>query len=423
MITRKNTKVMQAVACGLALSSNANANTFFEQLEIEPSGRYRYQQVQDQNRGDASASTLALRITAAWDNNHQWSGLAQYDHVHGFNRGNFNSVTENIATSPISDVPSSELNQFWMQYSSETNWLVKVGRQHLNFDNERHISSVEFWQNDQTFDAVLLHYADGIKWDFNYAYLTKVHRIFSDDAGVILPESDPRFETNPIRPFSELGNHDHNSHMFNLSYAVNPYVSLTGYAYLLNNSSARQFSSDTFGMRIEGQIKPEAIKYGYSAEIAHQQTSSSSPWDYNGFYFSAEVSAQYKSHEISITHERLSQDNGLAFVTSLGNNHLFLGWADVFQSYANAQGLTDTFVTYRGRSGKLRWRALLHQFNSASSGRTIGYEVDLEVAYRYTRDWEFTFIAAMFFTDNGIDAIPSSQEDLTSLIVSASYKF
>ncbi len=388
---------------------------------LEPSSRYRYQQVKDISRGDASASTLKLRLTANWQASDNWQAQLQGDYVHAFNDGNFNSGVVAVNTTPINEAKGSEINQVWLRYQSDYNWSLTLGRQALNLDNQRHVSDVAFWQNDQSFDAFTVQYSDSMHWQIRYSYLTKVHRIFGDDARAILSPEDIRFDTNPNRPFLQLGNHQHNSHLLNMQYKFNPAVTVSSYAYLLDNQSASQLSSNTYGIRVTGQIKPQHIKYGYEAEIAHQATASGSRWDFNGLYVLAQVSAQYNSHQFALTHERLSENNGFAFTTSLGNNHFFLGWADVFSGYINADGVRDSYLTYRGRNGKLRWRIMAHIFESDSSGQTAGHELDIELAYRINRDWQASLIYADYHTKGGISGITQSQSDLQSWLISLSY--
>lgn len=398
-----------------------SSDIWADELDISPSARYRFQQIDDDARGDATANTLKLRLSAQWQPNDSFSGFIQGDHVHGFNEGNYNSVAVTRATSPIPETVGTELNRIWLKYAGDNNWSFIVGRQGLNFDNERHVSSIEFWQNDQTYDALTIRYDDSINWNITYAYVNKVHRIFGDDAKQILPPQDIRFDSGISRPFLELGNHDHQSHLINAKYSINRFMAVTGYAYLLQNDTAAQLSSDTFGIRVEGAVKPNAIKYAYVAELAHQSTADESPWDYEGYYLLAEISAQYKSHQLALSHERLSENNGFAFATSLGNNHKFLGWADIFSSYLNADGVRDTAITYRGRKAKLRWRLAAHQFTSDSSGQTAGHELDLEVAYRLDRKWQFSLLASKYKAKNGIEGLATSKSDLTSFTVSVSY--
>lgn len=390
-------------------------------FDIEPSARYRFQQVDDDIRGDATANTLKLRLSAQWQASDNWQSFTQLDYVHAFSEQKYNSVAVTRATSPIPETVGAELNQAWLKYTSDNDWIAILGRQMLGFDNERHISSVEFWQNDQTFDAFTMNYNDSTSWDISYSYVNKVHRIFGDDATRFLPQDDIRFESGITRPFLELGNHDHNTHLLNLKYSVNRYLDLTTYAYLLDNQTAGQLSSNTFGVRVDGEVKPGDIKYGYTAEFAHQKTADTSPWDYSGYYAFAEISAQYKSHQLALSHELLSEDNGFAFSTSLGNNHKFLGWIDVFSGYLNSDGIRDTYLTYRGRKAKLRWRLVAHQFASDTTGDTAGHELDLEIGYRFNRKWEATLLSSMYFTKGGIEGLEASQSDLSSWTISLSY--
>ena len=409
--------LMGVIAGLLGITTPSLANDF----NLETSARYRLQHVGDELRGDATASTLKLRLSGHWQGSEYVETFLQADHVHAFNEDGYNSVAVTRATSPIPETVGTELNQAWIKYNSDYDWSATLGRQIINLENERHISSVEFWQNDQTFDAVTWTYNDSTEWNVSYSYIDKVHRIFGDDAKQRLPVDDIRFDSGIIRPFLELGDHQHDTHLLNLNYAFNRYLGITAYAYLIDNQTAGQLSSDTFGIRFDGAVKPKDIKYGYTAEFAHQSTDDKSPWDYKGYYVFAELSAQYKSHLLAVSHERLSEDNGFGFATSLGNNHKFLGWADVFSSYVNTDGLRDTALTYRGRKARLRWRVMAHHFASDGTGSTAGHELDIEIAYRFNRQWEVTFLGALYFTKGGVEGLAASQQDLSTFTFSLAY--
>lgn len=411
----------QIMWLGLVVNNGVLSAELFDNVKIEPSGRYRYQEVQDPVRGDAQASTLKLRLSVDWRLSDNWQTFAEFDYVHGFNESGYNSVVIQRATSPIPDPPGQELNQLFIRYVSDRNWLATLGRQALTFDNERHIGRVEFWQNDQTFDALSLHYQDHLQWTASYVYVDKVQRIFGNDADPILSPADIRYATDPRRPATELGEHDHDSHLLNVRYALNRQLRLTLYGYMLNNQSANILSSDTWGMRIEGSLKPDKIKYGYTVDYAHQADSNNNPWHYDVDYWLLEGSVQFKSHELALTVERFAQDNGFGFTTSLATNHKFQGWADVFNSYRLGGGLLDMYMGYKGRDSKLRWQIVAHQFSDPQGERSVGHELDVEVAYRFDRQWEFKFIGAKYFADQGFDNFPASQQDLSTWMVSAAY--
>jgi hypothetical protein len=405
----------------LLCQGSAIALELTDDLTLEPSARYRFQDVNDSWFGDAQASILKFRLSADWQPTDNWQGFVQYDLVEALNDNRYNSVTIRRETSPIPDPEGHELNQFYVKYISDDDWQVMLGRQSASFNNERHVGTVEFWQNDQTFDAFRLDYNDNLKWSASYLYIDKVHTILGDDAGLRLSTEDIRFSDNPIRPVTELGNQQHKSHLLNLSYQLNQQTKLSLYSYLIDNQSVAIFSSDTYGAKFEGEFKPKKIKYGYTFEYARQSNSGNSPWRFDADYLLLEASAQFKSHQLTLSYEKLGEDNGFGFATTLGTNHKFQGWADVFTNYLTRGGLKDTFLTYRGRQGKLRWRLVAHQFDSATGGITAGHELDFELAYRYDRQWEFKFIGAKYFADEGFSSLPSSQFDLSTWMLSAAY--
>lgn len=405
----------------LLLSNNSFAFELSQQLKLEPGLRYRHQQVNDPVRGDATADTLKLRLSADWQVNDNWKSFAQFDHVQAFNEDSYNSITVTRATSPIPDPSGSELNQLYLQYKSDGNWSASLGRQSIGFDNERHIGKIEFWQNDQNFDALSWTYQDNLHWTLHYVYLNKVHRIFGDDATEILPLEDIRFSNNPNRPPVELGNHKQNSHLINLKYSLNRTLKVTVFSYLLDNQTSVQQATKTYGLRASGKFKPRQLKYAYTVEVAQQKGAFDNPWSYTAPYYLAEFSSQYKSHQLQLSYERLEQDNGFVFDTSLGTNHKFQGWADVFSGYRLSAGLEDKYITYRGRNGKIRWRVVAHQFTSVEGDIRIGKEFDVELAYRYNRQWEFKLIAAKYMADKGLANSPTSQQDLSTWSVSVAY--
>lgn len=392
-------------------------------LDVEPAFRYRYQTIDDDIRNDATANTLKARLSVNLQSEETWQVFAQTDFVYAFNDERYNSIASFKNTAPIPDPDGHDLNQLWVGYVSDNDWKIKVGRQLININNQRHVSGNEFWQNDQTFDAASVVYESEQAWNIEYFFLKKAHRIFSDDARSIIPASDPRFDINPNRPLGQLGNHNHNSHLVNIGYQVNNFIGFKGYAFLLENKSAPSLSSNTIGIRLEGEIKPNIFRYAYELEFASQKAAKQSSLNYQSNYIWAKFGAQYKGHRLSLGYEKLGENRGVTFRTSLGNNHLFMGWSDLLAGVRTNQGLIDSFIEYRARINKLRWRLLYHQFTTDKSSRSIGNEIDFEVAYRYNREWETSVIASTFFSKGGTDTIPATLGDVMAISLMASYRF
>ena len=401
-----------------------NDNKQFTLLGQHQAGmRTRFQQVDDPWLGDAQALTMRLKLTSRFlfDEEEKWQALIEPNMVLAVNEQDYNSVTIKRRSSPIPDPDGFNLSKAFIVYQSDNNWQVTLGRQALSFDSERMIGAIEFWQTPQNFDALKFHFNDQIKWNFQYAYSNKVHRIFGRDAKSTIPEEDIRFGFISKRPVNELGQHELNSHKFNVAYKTDNDLKATVYSYLLENKTQKKFSSNTFGVRISDEFKPNKLKYRYTTEFAVQEGAYNNDDNYKAWYSLLEASIQYKSHIFQLSQEILSEDEGSSFKTSLGTNHKFQGWADVFTGYSMQAGLRDQYFTYRGRERKLRWRSVFHYFKGYSNSADIGYELDLELAYRLTRKWQFKLIFADYHSKDGLRHFPKTNYDLSTWFVSVAY--
>jgi hypothetical protein len=390
--------------------------------------RTRYQAVDDTWLGDAHAFTTRIKLTSTFllDDDEKWQFKLQPNYVFSFNEGKFNSVTVRKNTSPIPDPEGLNLSKMYIAYDSKANWQFKLGRQKLAFDNERHVGSVEFWQTPQSFDALQFDFNDQINWHAQYAYSNKVQRIFGRDSTSAIPQGDIRYDdflagNIEQRPVNELGVHQLKAHLLNVEFKSDNDLSIVTYGYLFENETQPQSSTQTLGVRMGDEFKPAKIKYRYTAEFALQQDQYNNPNDYRAWYSLIEGSVQYKSHILQLSQESLGQDNQRGFITPFGTNHKFQGWADVFSGYDMQTGMRDQYITYRGRLSKVRWRAVYHHFKDIESGGNIGNELDIELAYRATRKWEFKLVYAAYKSKEGLYNFGKANHDLTTWFASVAY--
>jgi len=390
--------------------------------------RTRYQAVDDAWLGDAKAFTTRVNLTSSFllDDSNKWLFQIQPNYVFAFNEGDYNSVAIKQKTSPIPDPHGFNLSKVYLAYDSDNNWQLKLGRQKLSFDNERFIGAVDFWQTPQSFDALKFDFNDQINWHVQYAYSNKVHRIFGKDSTLEIPKDDIRYEkflagTIAHRPLNELGEHSLNAHLLNVEFKTDNNLSFVVYDYLVENKTQASSSTQTLGVRIGDEFKPNKLKYRYTAEFALQQDEYDNPSDYQAWYSLFEASIQYKSHIFQLSQEIFSKDNENSFITPLGTNHKFQGWADVFVGYGMHTGMRNQYFTYRGRAKKIRWRAVYHRFNDYASSAHIGDELDIELAYRATRRWEFKLVYAAYQTKEGLANFRKANHDLTTWFASVAY--
>lgn len=391
------------------------------EFDLSPAFRYRAHQVSDDARGDAFASSIKLRLNAEARFGQETSLFAQFDHVYVFNDGDFNSVVVTRATSPIPEAKGSEINNLGVKTNLTPELTVLLGRQSLSHDNERHIGAIEFWQKSQTFDAVTLRYQNFFGVSLEYAYIDQVNRIFGHSADTYLSKDDIRYNYQPLRPAGELGEHTHDSHLLRGQYRISNTTKLIGYAYLLDNQSMPLFSSNTLGIRLEQSVKPNEIKFAWVAEGAIQRDNANNPVNYQTYYAMLQGGMQYKSHLLELTAEYIGEDSGVPFATSLGTNHKFQGWADVFTDYNPNGGLVDYSLGYRGRKGKIRWRVIYHHYMELDGVLTIGNEWDAEFAYRVDRKWDVKLVYAAYSAKSGQLGNIDSQTDSSTAFLSVNY--
>lgn len=422
-----NTFIICLLIAVICISNNAYAreNLGFKDLpgKHEIGMRTRYQSINDNWLGNAEAYTTRLTLTSSFnlDDEERWQLLLQPNLVYAFNDGDYNSVTVKQNTAAIPDPESFDINKVYLAYQSDNNWQVKLGRQALSFDNERFIGAIEFWQKPQSFDAFTASYNNNINWRIQYAYTNKVHRIFGHKSKNSIPEGDVRLGVIARRPINELGEHRLDTHLLNVEYKTENNLNIVGYNYLIENETQPNFSTQTVGLNIKDEFKPNKFKFRYSLEFATQQDFANNPKNYNAWYSLLEVSTQYKSHLFQLSQEVLSANNKQAFITPLGTNHKFQGWADVFSGYGLQTGLRDQYLTYKGRDKKFRWRGVYHRFVDYQNGENIGNEIDIELAYRASRKWEFKVIYAKYRKDKGLIYIPNTNNDLSMWFASVAY--
>lgn len=286
--------------------------------------------------------------------------------------GDFNdTVNGNVSYPVVADPDGFELNRLQIAYSGLPETLVTVGRQRINLDNQRFVGAVAFRQNEQTFDAIRAtnRSVDGLVLD--YMFVNQVNRFFGNE--------------------SAQGEFEGPTHLFNASYAVPRFGTLTGYVYLLDLEEAPALSTATFGGRLSGKGKlGEDTSVRYAVEYAYQKDYADNPLDVGVHYGHGEVAVAYQGFGILGGVETLEGDGSVGFSTPLGTLHKFQGFADVFLN-TPANGIVDLYAgpsyeaTLDAPIGPVTgfFAALtVHDFKTELGRQPLGSEVDAEVTAR-----------------------------------------
>ena len=334
----------------------------------------------DQNARAASAK-LRLNWQATW--REMFSSTLELDHTSTALQNQFSDGERNNGKPQIPDVESTEINQAYLKLVL-SQWQFKLGRQRIEFDNQRFIGSNGFWQNDQVFDALRFDYDFLSASTFTYAFLSNANRIFGDNAKIKLHSDDINFELNDgNRPLNLLGDHEQRSHLFNARFNEWDHNELGIYYYDIDNRDVIAVSNRTIGMNFQRQQRKGIFDLRSEIEIATQTR----PFVQNAghtFYYSLVLAIGLRSTELEFNREVLSANDDVAFVTPLASLHDFQGWVDKFTGQPST-GIVDNSYSFSWRRAPLKIDSRIHQFLSDKDGINLGREWDIDVLLKLNR--------------------------------------
>lgn len=337
--------------------------------------RYRYESVEQDNALDqADAQTLRTRLGFQSDAWRGFSALVEADNVSRIGGDAYND-TRNGHTrhSVIADPEGSEINQALVRYDSDIA-SAALGRQRINFDNQRFIGGVGWRQNEQTFDGGLLQWKPLAGLTASYAYLNNINTVFGPD--------DNRYD-NRSNPANIHGH----SQLLNIQYRVGPALTATAYAYWLGlddialtpSADFGSLSSVTRGLRLNGQYQD----FRYTLEYAHQGDYADNPLALDSEYSLVEFAYDWRGMQFTVGRELLGGDNGpgnRAFQTPLATKHAFQGWADVFLT-TPADGIADRYAGGLLPLAGGKAQVWYHDFRTDRHHDNYGSEWDLAYAH------------------------------------------
>lgn len=330
--------------------------------------RYRYEFADQANRPeDAHASTLRTRMGYRSGELRGFSGVLEFENISQLGADNYNDTLNGRTTHPVvADPESTELNQAFLQYAGIPQTRIRIGREAIDFDNQRFIGSVDWRQNNQTLDNINLVNTTLPDTTFTASYVNNINRIFGEDS----PNGDWKSD----------------SVLLNISNKSLPLGTITGYSYLLDLEDAPAVSTQTYGLSFVGtQGLAHDLKFNYRVEYAHQSDYGNSPFRFSTDYWHIAPALSWSGLTVTGGYELLGSDNGVGFSTPLATAHKFNGFADLFLA-TPGNGLEDMYLdaTYvvSGLTGGSEFlngwllQAQYHDFASDVGNVDYGDEID-----------------------------------------------
>lgn len=331
--------------------------------------RYRLESVDDDGpRRSAAASTLRTHIGFETNPELALGAFLQIEDVRAVGAEKFDSTTNgNGQYSVIPDADATELNQAYLSLRGGSS-NARAGRQALAFGNARFIGDVDFRQNQQTYDALLLQHSADNGSRLTYAYSWQVHRVFGEDHA--------------------LGELDMRSHLLNYSLRRLGGDRVAAYAYLLEFEPATLpsafASTQTYGASYDGTIDIGTHKVIYRAEYARQSGYADAP-SMDSWYANAEFGWRLPNQWLgTVGVEVLSGDGAHAFQTPLATAHKFNGFADLFVAATPVEGLEDRYARLAAPWFGVRFAVAWHHFRAQRGQLQYGEELDAQVSWQAT---------------------------------------
>ena len=291
-------------------------------------------------------------------------------------------VWGDVKSTATSDVNGIEIFEAWANYNFNEKWSAKLGRQVISYDNQRIFGEIDWLQQGQSHDAILVAYDNkksklnlGFAYNANMEslveepYLVASYKSFQyawyhtafDKLNMSLLFLNTGYENKPVLPITEL---------------TVDYIQTFG-TYL--NSKGKNWDSNLSFYAQTGKSKGKTVS-AFDAAIN----------------FNYALTEKFK---IGIGYEFLSGKSQLdtstdvkSFYPLFGTNHAFNGYMDYFYvgNYQNSVGLQDIFLKLLYNFQKWQFALMPHLFNSGNTvvnpekmemNSYLGTEIDFTMQY------------------------------------------
>lgn len=374
-----------------------------DSIHLFGTARLRYEYADIDGFRDATVGSLRARYGIKTDSIHGFKFLAEgestliltsksrYTPFPGF---------INNGRAVIADPDNFELNRLQLSYHADAiDTTITVGRQYINFADQRFIGAIGWRQNDQTFDAVVVENKSIKDLHFTYAYVDQVNRIFGDQT-----------------PAQGLDYWSGDSHLIHLEFTGIEDHKLRAFAYLLEFDNAAANSTDTYGLELQGKrsLSGESNLH-YLLTAAVQTDAANNTADYKEYYYRGQVSVKQDCCEFGAGIEIMTSDGKNSFRFPLGTNHKFNGFADAYLTTPGA-GLIDYYAFAATKALGLQHKLIVHNFHNENGGTELGWEIDYVAARKIGDNAKFVFKAAHLMGEG-------PQVDITRASAEINYSF
>ncbi len=267
-------------------------------------------------------------------------------------------VWGDVPTLATYDASGNSIHEAWAKAMISPSFSIKVGRQEINYDDQRIFGSVNWVQQARRHDALIATYKPNKKstLDIGLAMNENAESLFSQDYTVFNSKG-----------FQYLWYH---TNLKNLSISF----------LALNNELVFDDSFETYKIVSNQTIGTRFVykKQQLTATASgYYQTGGITNFDLKAHAVAASISYKVTSQlnlglgfeQLSGTDTNNTSNTVNSFNPWFGTNHKFNGWMDYFYvgNHSNSVGLTDIYATLTYKKGKFSAKVIPHLFSAAAN--------------------------------------------------------
>jgi len=295
------------------------------------------------------------------------------------------------------DVPSTTATdkngvavfEAWAQYDLTEKWSARMGRQVLSYDNQRILGEMDWAQQAQSHDALMISFhPKNHQLDMGFAYNSTAENTFQTP-----------YTVSNYKALQYVWYHTQFGDLGFSFLALN-----TGYEYANQNAKLLVDYKQTFGPYFTYKTKKIDSNLAFYGQTGKSTDKQVSTW-YAGANFVYNITNSFKA---GLGYEFLSgkdMNNGSRVIKSFnpifGTNHGFNGYMDYFYvgNHINSVGLQNAFLKLNYNVKKWQFALIPHLFSapnkvvdvsSEKMGSYLGTEVDFTTGFNFKKEITLT---------------------------------
>jgi len=318
-----------------------------------------------------------------------------------------------VPTATTADKNGIAVFEAWAQYDLTDKWSARMGRQVLSYDNQRIMGEMDWAQQGQSHDALMVSFhPKNNQLDMGIAYNSNAENTFQT------PYTVANYKAMQYAwyhtTFDKLG--------------ASLLLLNTGYEYANTETKLLVDYKQTFGTYLTyktGKIDSNLAFYGQTGKSTDKQVSA---WNASG-YFGYNITESFKA---GLGYEFFSgkdTNDGSTVIKSFnpifGTNHAFNGFMDYFYvgNHLNSVGLEDAYLKLNYNVKKWQFALTPHVFSAPAKVVTplneqldsyLGTEIDFSAGFNFKKEITLTGGYSQMFGSKTLEFIKAGDAGHTN---------